>query len=154
MNKLLALADRVEKLTGPDREVDCLIWCHTKGIEPRWVGTDCRLLDAGEEGIIGWIDPGKTQRNFSTNRQEIGPGSIPGYTVSLDAAVALVPEGWGWMLSQPNERAVASGLLKAWAPVMGEVQYGCDHRHAVACATAALALVAAALRARAHGGGE
>lgn len=76
----------------------------------------------------------------------------PAYTASLDAAMSLVPQGWGWNVSQPNDRAIASGLLKERTPVHGEVQYGCDHRYAVAAATPALALTAACLRARAHQG--
>jgi len=71
------------------------------------------------------------------------------YTASIDAAMSLVPEGWGWLVSQPNAKALASGLLKKRTPVLGEVQYGYDRRHSVAAATPALALTAAALRARA-----
>lgn len=132
MNKLLALADRVEKLTGPDREVDAEI-AAVQGL---------RAVDEGHP--LGWQCYDADGRITAFRR----------YTASIDHAMTLVPEGWGWMVSQPNERAIASGLLKAWAPVMGEVQYGCDNRHAVACATPALALLAASLRARAHGGGE
>jgi len=76
----------------------------------------------------------------------------PIYTASLDAAMSLVPEGWGWLVSQPNAKAIASGLLKERTPVLGEVQYGCDLRFAVAAATPALALTAACLRARAASG--
>ncbi|MEN2749310.1 hypothetical protein [Sphingomonas sp. T9W2] len=70
--------------------------------------------------------------------------------LSMDGAVAIVPKGWGWLVSQPNEMAMASGLLKEDTPVMGEVQYGCDQRFTVAAATPALALCAAALRAQAE----
>lgn len=72
----------------------------------------------------------------------------------LDAAMTLVPEGWGWLVSQPNAKAIASGLLKKDTPVMGEVQNGIDRRFTVAAATPALALTAAALRAHAAIAGE
>lgn len=113
MTPLLLLAEKVEGLEGPDREVDCEILA-------------------------------------AVARTDNGPVfAAPAYTASLDAAMSLVPEGWGWLVCQPSEKAIASGLLKERTPVMGEVQYGCDHRYAVAAATPALALVAASLRARA-----
>lgn len=87
MTDLRELEKRLEEATGPDRELDCLIWGRDRGLEITWQN-DCMIAQG--EGAIGWIDPGKHQRNFSTNRSEHGPGSIPAYTASLDAAVALV----------------------------------------------------------------
>ena len=87
---LLALADRAEKATGPDREIDCFVWMALNGIEPSMQGD---MLVAGKEGVIGWIDPGECQRNFTTNRSTSGPAGIPAYTASLDAAMSLVTEG-------------------------------------------------------------
>ena len=65
-----------------------MIWCAIEGIEPEWRG-NCFI--AGIEGVVGWVDPGKTQRNFTLNRGAVGPGCIPSYTASLDAAMTLVP---------------------------------------------------------------
>lgn len=87
MTDLRELEKRLEEATGPDRELDCLIWGRDRGLEITWQN-DCMIAQG--EGAIGWIDPGKHQRNFYTNRSERGPGSIPAYTASLDAAVALV----------------------------------------------------------------
>jgi len=115
---LLALAERVEKLIGPDREVDA------------------EIADA-----VHWDDP----ITFSDDAR-----LLP-YTASLDAAMTLVPEGWNWMAgnrNQPTARAYVNN---------GELHFtGAAARknpaqqwHEVVAATPALALTAAALRARA-----
>jgi hypothetical protein len=72
-NKLDELADRVERLTGPDREVDAAIM---------------RLFTNSVESYDGdfWYGPHGT----------IGE-PVPAYTASIDAALTLVPEGWAWM---------------------------------------------------------
>ncbi len=124
---LLALAERCEQVSGPDRELDRQVALATGWAIMKVQGDD-------------WLMP-PTGRPVGDPRR---------YTASLDAALTLVPEGWGWLVSQPNAKALASGLLKMRTPVMGEVQYGCDQRFAVAAAAPALALCAAALRARAH----
>ena len=126
--EIVRLAERVEQATGPDRELDALV-----------AATTIRNLAATSfKTLQGWADIAVREK-----------WSVRRFTASLDAAMTLVPEGWGWMVSQPNAKALASGLLKERTPVMGEVQYGCDQRYAVAAATPALALCAAALRARA-----
>lgn len=68
-----------------------------------------------------------------------------------DAALCLVPEGWGWNVSQPNAKAIASGLLKEETPVRGEVENGFEQRFIVAGETPALAIAQAALRAKEAG---
>lgn len=65
-----------------------------------------------------------------------------------DAAMCLVPEGWGWNVSQPNAKAIASGLLKEHTPVRGEVENGFEQRFIVAAETPAHALLAACLKAK------
>lgn len=121
---LVALAERVERATGADT-----------------------VLDRDIVKLIGWAD------NVPYGERDGWRIPLP-FTASLDAAMSLVPEGWGWLVSQPNAKALASGLLKERMPVLGEVQYGCDHLYAVAAATPALALVSAALRARAQESGH
>lgn len=60
--------------------------------------------------------------------------TIPRYTSSLDAALTLVPEGWDWAVFRTN-----GGLtVHAW----------CGSRDDVFAETPALALCAAALKAR------
>jgi hypothetical protein len=65
--KLLALAERVKKATGSDRELDGLIW---KALFP----VTCAFAR------MGGLSP--------------GANPPPDFTSSLDAAMTLVPEGW------------------------------------------------------------
>jgi hypothetical protein len=64
---------------------------------------------------------------------------VPDFTASLDAAMTLVPEGWYWQVGQGNH---------AWAAVY-ENPIPPAMRVDPIAATPALALCAAALRARA-----
>ena len=73
---LMDLADRCEKAQGADRELDGAIasalgWTEVHGsvLAPRFQGG--RPL-----GVMDWWD------------------HVPAYTVSIDAALSLVPEGW------------------------------------------------------------
>ena len=136
------VVERIEGLDGSDRQVDAEIGLATgafftvpnKGWPDRL--DYCRINGDGSQTFPG--------NGFDQ--------LVPAYTASIDAAMTLVPEGWGWNISQPNARALASGLLKKRTPCSGEVQNGCEDRYAVAGATPALALCAAALRARTHRG--
>lgn len=66
----------------------------------------------------------------------------PRYTASLDAAMALVPEGYGWRLWVPNSTALASISVTMWGNGRSYAP------HETTAATPALALCAAALKAR------
>ena len=140
---LLALADRAEKATGPDRELDELISAAVEGAV-REVQQDGRTAYHSLDGGT-WVHIRVPQ---------------PGYTASLDAAMSLVPEGWRWVLRQATADEcngaffcrLESGDFKSitWGKggeYITDVISGVD----VFCwsATPALALVAAALRAHA-----
>jgi len=83
-DELIALAERVEALTGPDREVahDVLRAC-------------------------GWTTEGAFVFNPNGIRHM---AAIPDPTASLDAAMSLVPEGWvsvhGWDYPNRASRAI------------------------------------------------
>jgi len=116
---LADLIERVEGATGPDREADCELWALHHGLTLEWQGT---TLVAGEEGVVGWIDPGRLARNFYTNRAKTGPGSIPAYTASIDAALALcervLPEAWpGFQRNRVTDPARA---WSAWLEIFPE----------------------------------
>lgn len=129
---LIALAEKVESLTGPCRETDGLI-ARAAGFEvlPHPQTADPMYRHYG--GML--MNP------------------VPAFTASLDAAMTLVPEGLRLMLSEWDDEAHlrAKG---AWQSVLSKPGcdasfdamrgYRCDH-----AATPALALTAAALRARA-----
>ena len=133
---LLALASRVEAAAGADRELDCLIWAEQNGEQITWQG-NCMV--AGVHGVVGWIDPGVTQRNFSTNRATTGPASIPAYTASLDAARTLVPSGL-ILRNYQSSRFVPHSCEVALSWAHGGWLGNSDHSFA-------LALTAACLRA-------
>lgn len=112
---LLALAERCEQATGPDRELDFTI--------------DNFMLKHGPEA--------DRIRN---------PRYVLPYTASLDAAVTLVPEGCDWHC-QSNPSVSACWASVSPMKVDSKLQeWGSGMRRA---STAALALCAAALRARA-----
>jgi hypothetical protein len=112
---LLALADRCEKADGPDRELDYAI-----------------LIALG----YSW-----RRMAWGGDDKDIWKGSSL-FTASLDAAVTLVPEGWGWAVS-----TTGAGLPCAYGhpPGNGLAVAWIDDTPA---ATPALAMCAFALRAR------
>lgn len=77
MTDLLSLAARVEQLTGPCRETDCLIF-----------EMGHRLLTPERRGTI---DGEATGEYFDLNG-DVLPERAPRYTESLDAAMTLCPE--------------------------------------------------------------
>ena len=124
MTSLTDLLARVEAAQGPDRELDCAIFCATAASPFQSYYPDCVLASQG---------------GFAA-RLEID--DIEKFTASLDAAVALMERvlpGWSWTL-RSNSTAVL------WSP-----QSDAHDREMVArCATPALALLAAILRALAQ----
>ncbi len=130
---LRELAKRCEAATGPDRELDADI-----------------AIEVFDGGAAHVDDPRDVTRARTVT---ISHGALPGnfevvgfsgvslhaalaYTASLDAAIRLVPDGHGWEAGDGGyARAVCSKPTKSfWS------------RN---CATTALALTAACLRARA-----
>lgn len=149
---LLALAERVEAAMGPDRELDFYIWAAIEGVtnitepsegHPMTPGRGGRVEGIGPDGLIhlyGFVDPGQLQRNWMPYG---GEDRYPTFTASLDAAMTLVPEGWDWSAgTQGNGKRGHSFLLYRQEGAR-ETVIDPD------AATPALALTAAALRARA-----
>jgi hypothetical protein len=138
---LNTLADRVEKLSGPDREVDAMI---------------AVALDYGLPPPMGECRASLRMPRASHDYERVEPGhywlvqmsgmslrSAPLFTASLDAAMTLVPEGWG--------RVEYGRYIKPadqfWAQISSDhLLEGSEN-----CTTPALALCAAALRARSKG---
>ena len=122
---MMELAERCEKAMGPDRKIDAAI-CRLIDL-PRCEEPDC-LPDVFER-IIGRVESGDWDQD----------PDVAFYTASLDAAMTLVPEGWYWQVGQGNH---------AWAAVYENPIPPATRVDPIA-ATPALALCAAALRARA-----
>lgn len=137
MSGLLKLAERCEAATGPslalDRDIALLIY------------TGARLVPGNDSRVSVWDGNGRTQL------------TVKPYTASLDVAMTLVPDGAPWSLNDPanadGSRSVFGYASRCHAFVVGGPN---PHDYG---ATPALALCAAALRARdaltnSEGGGE
>jgi hypothetical protein len=122
VSDLLQLAERVEKATGPDRDLNIAML--------PLVGL--RFVDEGHP--IGQVC-------YDSNNHAV---PLPNFTASIDAAMSLVPEGCNFGLGDKD------ATTKAWAWV--GLFSGPDN--IANAATPAIALCAAALRARGEGGGN
>jgi len=150
MTDLAGLIERLELASGPDREIDVWLWALSEKVDLEWQGT---TLVAGYHGVVGWCDPGKLSRNFRTNRDTRGPGSIPPFTASIDAAVALAEAtlpGCRWRVEHlPTSMTKGAADRSFWAscglPGAQEAAYA---------ATSPIALLIATLRALQASTGE
>ena len=123
--ELLELAEKVEALAAPDREVDAGIFAACRPEE-----VPSPIVESGYgwrfDGQGWWCETGEDAR---TPRQSIYP---PRYTASLEAAVDLVPRMAAWRVT-------------SW-PKTGQAAAKCEYGPEVGAATPALALCSAALR--------
>lgn len=113
MNDLLELAERCEKVTGPDRDLDALI----------------AVAAGGADSVIG-----EWSYRYGRARE------LPWYTSSLDTAMRLVPD---------HDIDFQRRRSKAYVAVSFTPANSLEQRGEGWGATPALALCAAALRARA-----
>jgi len=132
--EVLALADRAEKATGPDRELDADI---SRALG--WFQKPVTMRYANPDAVVTehyWTFEGDSRGAWSTTAPHL-------FTASLDAAMTLVPEGWQVEMVIRDEGAAAQlfdtirGPSEPWIRKMS--------------ATPALALTAACLRALAEG---
>ncbi len=131
MTDLIALAERCEASAGPDRELDCAILVAIDWREPDWEEGDRTAKEMADRHGVAWL-ASRTTQGMSIWRH------LPRLTASLDSAMSLVS-------GQDFGAGSKDATGKAWAWV-GAFD-GPDHISNAA--TPALALVAAALRARA-----
>lgn len=134
--EMLDLAARVEAASGPDRELDADI-----AIAIRW-----RVLGNIQHWVHDWpagYEHGSYEGTIRLANYPDGEGyKVPEFTASLDSAMSLIPQGAEWKCEGwPEPSKVHSGA-SATAWVQGAAR--------VYAATPALALCAAALRARAQ----
>jgi hypothetical protein len=132
---MLALAERCEQALRSDRELDCLIHCAIKGWTVVYEGVNV-FADMGptmRRMLVGWLDPGKVQRNFSMTSDSLAPN----YTASIDAAMTLA-SGFGGEVTFFRDGTAKAFL---WQPYPLAIE--------AKATSPALALCATALRARA-----
>jgi len=128
--EVVRLAERCQTATGPDRDIDGWIEALiVKPAEPYVVGQGPGRFPA--KPIMGVRADVMRDIGGKDGADYIG---APAYTASLDAAMTLVPEGFDWIIGHTN------GGLTIHAEV--------GDREQRFAATPALALCAAALRAR------
>lgn len=129
MPDLSDLISRVEKASGPDRDLEAEIWLActpgaTRFKRPyihKLTGRECTVDETRDK--FGYLV------------------SVPRYMESLDAVLTLLPEGWWWsagVCRRENHASVGSEI----GTVEGELIFETFG------ATAPLALLAAILRAR------
>lgn len=130
-DELLALAERVEAVAGPDDDLNKLIHEALGNCVHR--ETEYYCIEDGNDSDSGFTCKFCHEDMYGVARE------LP-YTASLDAAVTLVPEGWFNYLGERFDGR--------WEHTLVWKDNGMA-RVASVCSTPALALTAAALRARA-----
>lgn len=137
-DNIRGLIERIERASEGSRELDVAIGLAVGGFflaEPR-----C----PGDEPMIGYVDK-------DGSRVEPGNGAqdslVPIYTAGIDAAMTLVPKGWGFSLAEmmglPLERRWRCHLRDHNEPYNPATWAWVDKD----CRTAPLAICAAALKA-------
>lgn len=136
--RIEALIERMEKLDGPDREVDAWIGYHTNLVvdEMSWREKIDRF---GIEHAV----------KSATSHQNVWSSALPAYSASLDAVIALVEKvlpGWYWRVGR------TSLFPNGWAYISRTHPSHCDREDEAACADGkaanpAIALLLALLRA-------
>lgn len=127
---MTSLIERLEAATGPDRELDGLIF---KATNPNVIQTYRGLPDYATELVHEEGKQAHTARTID----------IPFYTSSIDAAMTLVPEEWSFSVGQNVHHKYWHALVQRVA-ADGEIEsFAETSNHG-----ASLALCIAALKAR------
>ncbi len=131
--RLVALAEQCETTMMPDREIDRMIWIAT---DPQGYS----IWESGQRAMLNrdWDEPRR-----QVTLQARAKIAAEAFTGSLDAAMTLVPEGWNWLAQSNRKKFGLKPSAQCWPD-------GEDRRTKTSeASTPALALCAAALRAKA-----
>lgn len=134
MTDLMELASRVEAGEGPDRELDVRISLALSGIP------------YSDSDVIDMLAIRDEPTGYGVYRP--ADEYVPAYTASLDAAMTLIGSDVYWRLGNDGEGPDVSAFKATVTSGEGPTLTF----HDAVAATPALALTAAALRARAHQG--
>lgn len=146
-DELLRLAELLETAAGPDRWLDARIGagirCCPEMDLSKLLFPDAATFEADDDGSIRVYGKGADGEMRPLHRRY-----APNYTASLDAALTLLPTGWGFMLRQHE---TSPGPMRACGSALCPSTSGLGDQPFMDrwSATPALALCAAALRARA-----
>jgi hypothetical protein len=124
---------------GAERELDATIYLTAFGDRPYGVITGNKHQVVGVGTLSGYVE---AYRDVLTADDALHDDVVPRYTASLDAAMTLIPAGLTWEVSTDYVPALA-GIYSGTDDDDGLPAYQGE------AATPALALCAAALRARA-----
>jgi hypothetical protein len=133
MSEMTDLIERVEKASGPDRELDVLV-----GAEVNLFADNRYLCLRKTLEICGMAQT----LEMAESHQNILRTELPRYTASIDAALTLLPHGYA---SAVGTMAFKNCNKKPWATYW--TPQGVPH--SVEAETPALAVTLAALKARA-----
>lgn len=86
-----AIIERLEKAEGPDRELDCFIWCLANGKAPVYIN-DILNAQYYEKDTLIREPLGHRKDGPFVARECLGEPAPPKYTASQDAAIALCKE--------------------------------------------------------------
>lgn len=104
------LIERLEKATGPDREIDALLWAHfdNRVVRIAYGEVIARKRDSLDDVRLGFVDPTPLRSNFYGWDGEA-------YTASIDAALALVERVLpGWKRGFRDHDEVEGDGVCAW----------------------------------------
>lgn len=149
------LIARLEKATGPDRELDALValavgtFKLSTSMTSIWDMRECpkgRFVVGKSDNTKPYLDANEAARSLARGL------SLPAYTASIDCALTLVPEDWCRSISGPsydfkkNARDQYVALVREYqdASEFARPDAEGDGRHTVP----AIAICIAALRAR------
>lgn len=141
MTNLQELIERVERASGPDREIDALIFRAIGEPLPTQFGPLGIALEWDEDGVSATVPIDDMRVHFTP----------PAYTASLDAAMMLVPDMWHWSLYDTNGFVGPDRMAVAQ---LEPENYDTEQLMEGQSITPALALCAASLKARLHTEGE
>lgn len=132
-----SIIGRLEKATGPDREID-------GEIEAALGAPSFTRFDLAEgyhwefeaDGMAGEVSAFSVLGNKTSRRQK--RFQAPVYTASVDAALTLLPEGFKWKLGYSRHVPCVAELVDYSDRAAGQFVGECDSNHAVALTLAAL----------------
>lgn len=138
MSKYAELIERLEKLTGPDREIDAEIEaalccpCYSESLPSLPDGWAWDFEAENDYVTVYMVLGNKTSKKLKRY-------SPPKYSESIDAALTIVPEGFKWKCGY-GRHVPHTAELRDYRdkPILGTFIGECDSNRAIALCIAAL----------------
>lgn len=149
---LTTLIAKLEAATGPNRELDALIWCAVgpsqtdEEYDAAWRDSNCQLPIAPDRELSGMTLAQAIEKHPNRIAKAAAYWNVPRFTASIDAALTLVPEGMSYELHVDGSPSGPRAVSSVWSNLGGEFESEAR--------LPSMALSAAALRARRSGGAQ